>query len=373
MNRFIYFVCIMLCLAVASCDDGHSPALEGGDGTGGSDGTDQPGKPDGEDTPQEPAVSFWEHTHLAFTGLKGVVDNVKETIYVLPDGAEPYITELLDMSFDAEGRMTFYNSTGQQVPTRGWGPEMNSYAYEYDDLGNMVRATVTPVGDAPVTYNLTYGEHAVYVPLLFPLGPMEFFLVKGLQSIVSEDGAVAYTFDGETASLTESGWAGSTQTVYAYAAGSPYPSEKRVTTTRGGTVLSEETTRYTYGEEGRLLKTDVRMLEHNGESLSESMRTVTVYAEELLLQPASVMRDIAGGFTQDYAYTYDAGNNRLLQVAYAENKGAPDEVTAKEEYNYLAADNNGNWTDSKQLQSGLVDWKHVDGWVGVRRRISYHR
>lgn len=347
MNKFFFLLSFMLCLVIASCDDEHNANIDD----------------DGEET----ATPFWEHSHLTFAGLKGDVIKVIETSYSLSEEDETEPATLLDMSFNAAGQMTYYNSTGMEPVTRGVWLTMAYYSYQYDDNGRMIQATVTPVGDVPIVYHLTYGEHAQYIPLIFPLGAMDFFLVKGLQSITSEDGATSYTFDGGKAAYKQEAWMGDTETVYFYAADSSYPEKKVVTTSRNGVVLNEETTLYTYGEEGRLLKKDVRTMEDG----TETERTITNYADVdgQLLFPVSFKMDL-NGFMADWTYAYDA-DNRLQQIDYIENKGSEDEATDKEEYHYLVVDSNGNWTDSKQLRSSRVDLSHTDGTIGVRRVITY--
>lgn len=349
MNKFLYLLVIMMCLVIASCDDEHSVNIDDGGET---------------ETP------FWENSHRVFAGLDGSVKRVTETTYTLAGEVEVEPVTLLDMSFNEAGRLTYYNATGMEAQTRSVWQTMAYYSYQYDDNGRMTKATVTSVGDEPVTYNLTYGEHTNYVPLIFPLGPMEFFLVKGLKTITSEDGTISYEYDGEKAAYTQAGWMGDTETQYVFAAGNPYPVKKVVTTSRDGEVLSEETTTYTYDAGGRLLKEDAKAMENTGDGLLETERTVTKYADGKFLLPVSTLKDMAGGFTFDWSYTYDS-NSHLQQIDYFENKGTADEVVAKEVYEYLSKDNNGNWTDSKQLQSGLINWRHVDGLVGVSRQIFY--
>lgn len=346
-NKLFFLLSFMLCLVIASCDDEHNANMDdGGDGI---------------------VAPFWEHSHLAFAGLEGNVSKVVETSYSLSEEDETESATLLDMSFNAAGQMTYYNSTGMEPATRGVWLTMACYSYQYDDNGRMIQATVTPVGDVPVVYHLTYGEHTQYVPLIFPLGAMDFFLVKGLQSIASEDGTISYTFDGEKAAYKQEAWMGDTETVYAYAADSSYPEKKVVTTSRNGVVVNEETTLYTYSEEGRLLKKDVRTMEED----TEIERKIINYADVdgQLLFPVSLKMDL-NGFMADWTYAYDA-DNRLQQINYIENKGSEEEVTDKEEYYYLSVDSNGNWTDSKQLRSSRVDLSHIDGIIGIRRVITY--
>lgn len=221
------------------------------------------------------------------------------------------------------------------------------------------------MGEEPVVYTLQYGDHSNYIPLIFPLGKMDFFLVKGLRSITNEDGSVSYLYNGEEAVYEEETWNGNIKTEYLYETGTSYPTKKVVTTSRGGTVLGEEITRYVYDANGRLLSQDVRSIE-NG---AETVRTIIRYAEGQFLLPVTKKMDM-GTTIFDWSYIYDS-KDCLQQVLYIQNGGSEDEITDKEEYTYLSFDDYGNWTNSRQLQSSLVDWFHSDGLIGVRRNFIY--
>ncbi|WP_294554390.1 hypothetical protein [uncultured Bacteroides sp.] len=341
MNKFLYLL-IILCLVIASCNDEHNDE-----------------KPDAK-------IPFWENSHLAFFGLKGSVSRVVESTYSFDKGSE--IEEenvIFDMRFNSAGQITYYNPTGGEPLSRDVWQTVACYSYEYDGNGRLIKATVTPLGDDPLVYTLNYGEHTNYVPLIFPLGKMEFFLVKGLQSITSEDGSISYIYDDGKAAYEEETWSGNIETEYLYESGSSYPAKKVVTISRGVTVMSEESTMYTYDTEGRLLTQDDRTIEDG----IESVRTITRYAEGQLLLPVVKKMDM-GATIFDWIYTYDS-KNCLQRVQYIENEGSEDEITDKEEYTYLSYDTYGNWTDSRQLQSSVVDWSHTDGTVGVRRNFTY--
>ncbi len=348
-----FYLLTLLCIVFASCGDGHD--------------NEEPNLPDFPKTP------FWMHPHRDFMGLKGSVSKLVEITRPLPSEQSDVsegATMSLDMRFNADGMLTYYNSTGMNPEpdqqTRGVWTTPSFYAYEYDEQGRMVRAVVTPMGDEPVVYNLTYGHHTNYVPLLFPLGPMDFFLVKGLQSIESDDGTVSYFFNGTEAMYETRSWSGNTKTVYHYESDSPYPIDKTVTTARGEEVEATEVTSYTYGEDGSLQKTDVRA-EEGG---VESQRTIVRYAEGKFLLPVSEIADLGTTLQLDWRYTYDT-DGRLQRVDYVENKGSEDEVNDYEEYKYTSSDSYGNWTDSRQRQSNTVNILHMDGQVDVHRDISY--
>lgn len=333
---------IILCLIIASCNDEHN------------------------NEKLDVKISCWEKTHLAFLGLKGGISRVVEATHSLDKNSEVGEENIIfDMRFNSMGQITYYNPTGVEFPTRDVWQTVACYSYKYAEDGKIVEATVTPLGDEPLAYTLQYSEHCNYVPLIFPLGKMDFFLVKGLQSITSEDGSISYLYDGRKAAYEEETWSGNTKTEYLYESGSLYPVKKVVTTSRGTTILNEEITMYTYDTEGRLLAQDIRVAEAG----IESVRTIIRYAEGQLLLPIAKKMDM-GATIFDWSYTYDS-QNCLQGVKYIENGGSEDEITDKEEYTYLSFDNFGNWTDSRQLQSCMVDWSHTDGVVGVSRNFTY--
>lgn len=363
-----------LCLIIASCDDKHDaypeepkqPVTE-------EPGTDEP-DPEG---PTEPQVAFWKHSHLAFIGLNGAVQRVTERSYSLSEDEDEEATVFFEARFNADGMLTYYNSTGiePQPQTRaGVWQTLSYYAYEYGEDGRMSKVIVTPLGESPVEYTLEYGDHTTYVPLIFPVGPMDFFLVQGLQSITSTNQSATsagnplqYTFDGTKATYTEETWMGQVKTVFEYADGSAYPMRKTAVTTLGGELQSTEDTLYEYDEAGRLLSIDYKATDSEGK---ETERTITRYYENKLLLLKTRISDV-DGINMDWSYTYD-DSNRPLQFDFVMGKGSEDEVRDNETYEYLVTDVQGNWTDSKQKQSSFVNSAHLDGEVGVCREIVYH-
>ena len=279
---------------------------------------------------------------------------------------EPEISEVI--RFNAAGQMTEYRPNGEEtVRSRGVWQSLANYAYRYDEQGRMVQAIVTEQGSDPIVYMLQYGNHGYYVPLLFPLGTFDFFLVKDLQSITTEDGSVSYTFDEEKvlAVTLSASWMGEVETRYVYPEGSVYPATKTVTTTRGGEVTGLETTTYSYGANGALATIDFREIQDG----TEIQRMRINYADGQLLLPVSKKTDIGGGI-YDWTYRYDA-ERRLIGIDYVENKGAEDELSATEEYDYIQTDSYGNWTQSVRQQQSAVDWAHEDGTFKVYRKIMY--
>lgn len=336
----------MLCLVIVSCDDRHD-----------------------DEQPEVPIqTSFWEQSHLSFIGLNGPVSKVIETVSFLSEETkkEEETRMSLDIRFNSSGQLTYYNPLGEVVDTRNdvW-QSLAYYSYKYDENGRMTQVVVTEFGEEPVVYTLQYGEHDCYVPLIFPLGPIDFFLVKGLESITDEDATVSYIFDGENAIFKESSWTGDIETKYIYEAGNPYPVKKIVTTTRQAIVVGTEKTIYTYVDNGELSMKDIREEADN----IETQRTIIRYAEGQLLLPVSKKIDM-GSSIYDWNYNYEEGK-RLRRIDYIENKGSENEMAQKEEYTYLAFDGYGNWVSSIQLHSSFVDWSHGDGTMSVHREITY--
>lgn len=331
---------MVLCLVIVSCNDEHN------------------------DKKLEAKIPFWECSHLAFFGLKGPVSRVVEATYSLDEDTDEE-NIILDMCFNSDGQITYYNPTDIVPSTQDVWQTIAQYSYEYDEDGKLIKVIVTPLESEPLVYTLQYSGHSKYVPLIFSLGKIDFFLVQGLQSITRGDGAISYLYDGEKAVYEENTWSGDKKTEYLYESGSLYPTKKVVTTSRGETILNEETTIYTYDIEGRLLTQDVRTTEDG----IESYRTIIRYVEGKSLLPITKKMDM-GTNIFDWSYTYDS-NNFLQRVQYIENEASEDEITDKEEYTYISYDTYGNWTESKQLQSSLVDWSHADGTIGVRRKFTY--
>lgn len=346
MNKYKYvYLLTLLCLVIAACNDEHN---------------DEPPPPPAE-------TFFWDASHVTFAGLSGPVRKVVETTYSLMEGENGEETVTFQMEFDAAGRLVYYNPNGMEPPTRDVWQTLAYYSYRYDEKGRMIEATVTPLGGEPVVYDLKYGDHTTYVPLIFPLGPHDFFLVKGLESITVADGSISYEFDGTKAVYKKEGaWTGDVITEYLYQENNPCPIQRIETTSRGSKVLSVRITGYTYDPQGRLLAQDTKLVENE----VESERTIIRYADTQYLLPVSRKTDFGGSFLMDWLYTYDF-ENRLLRIDYIENKGAADEVSAHEKYTYLSTDGYGNWTDSRQEQSSLVNWDHADQLIGVRRTFSY--
>lgn len=337
----------MLCLVIVSCDDERD--------------NKQPEVP--------VAISFWEHSHLSFIGLNGPVNKLVETTFGVSEetGEEEEGRMSLDIRFNNAGQITYYNPIGEVVAeTRSnvW-QSLAYYSYSYDETGRMTQAIVTELGEEPTVYTLQYGAHDRYVPLIFPLGSMDFFLVKGLQSIISENGTVSYVFNGENATYQETSWAGDVETKYVYEEGNSYPVKKTITTSRDATIVGMETTVYSYRNDGGLSAKDIREMQDE----IEVQRTIVRYVDGGLLHPISKKIDV-GSLIYDWTYLYDA-EKRLKGVDYVENKGAEDEISQKEEYTYLSFDSYGNWTNSKQLQNSFVDWSHGDGMMSVHREIIY--
>lgn len=318
--------------------------------------------------PELPVTSFWEgQSHLSMMGWKSNVNTVKESSYLVSlevRNEDEEAISSVEWQFDADGHLTYYNPTGIEpvAYTRDVWQTMAYYSYAYNEAGKMVKAVVNDFSGEPVIYTLTYGKHESYVPLIFPLGAYEFFLVKGLESISSEDGSISYFFDGKTASYILESWSGTSTTTFEYNMESLYPVRKTVTQGRGGVIANTEMTSYVYNDNGSLASMDKIVKE--GEV--EVERTIIRFITSSLL-PASRLTDAGGQL--DWTYKYNE-NNWWTEVSYKEDLG--EEIEAKETSIYTQKDAAGNWTEAIQQQNSQVDWSHFDSSVRVNRIISYY-
>ncbi len=318
--------------------------------------------------PEPPVVSFWERqSHLAMMGWQGNVSTVEESSHLVSfevRGEEEEVISSLEWEFDTNGHLRYYNPTGIEsgVYARDVWQTIACYSYEYDETGKMVRVIVNDFSGEPVIYTLIYGEHDVFVPLIFPLGVYDFFLIRGLESISNEDGSISYFFNGEEASYTTESWTGVTNTTFEYDRKGIYPIRKTVTFAREGIIAKTEVTSYIYNEDGSLSSSDKIVKE--GEN--EIERTVIRYMASTLL-PISKLTDAGGQL--DWTYKYD-DNNRWTEVIYKEY--FDEEFEVKESSIYTQKDAAGNWTEAIQQQNNRVDWSHPDASVKVNRLISYY-
>lgn len=315
------------------------------------------------DTPS-PKSLFWEHSHASLMGLKGDVRRVVESTYLL-DALPGEEENKIEYTFNASGRLTYYNPTGIEpaTSTRWVGVASVVYSYQYDSFGRMVEALVTELGELPRSYTLTYGEHDCYVPLIFPVGPLPFFLVKGLVSIESSDGLVSYQFKENKASYSQSSWGGVTETVYEYEPGQPYPLSERIILTRNGDLLETTTTRYTFNADGALLSTVMDRVD--GESNETLEHTTLHYRSGKFPQIASKTM-VSGSDSFEWEHTYDSKDLPLGALCKINGIYADKE----ESYSFTSFDDRGNWIDSRQTLSSLIDWTHQDITLGVRREIE---
>lgn len=119
-------------------------------------------------------------SHLVMMGWKGKVNAVKESSYIVPFERQSKDEEAVSSSewkFDISGHLIYYNPTSIEptIYARDVWQVMACYSYGYDKAGKMVKVIVNDFSGDPVIYTLTYGEHEVFVPLIFPLGIYDFF------------------------------------------------------------------------------------------------------------------------------------------------------------------------------------------------------
>lgn len=321
--------------------------------------------------PESPAV-FWEQSYLSMLGWKGCVKEVKETSFQkLEDIENEEEFSSVRWKFDDRGHLTYYNPTGVESETfsRNVWQTFASYSYEYDESGKLIKAIVDDFSGTLTTYVLKYGEHTRYVPLVFPFGAFDFFIIKGLESITcttdDENETIACQYDGNIVSCTTESWSGLITTVYDYVESENYPVKRTTTVTRDGVIEHQETTAYVYNTDGSLSLVDTSVQEEN----IEIERTKIRYLEGTL--NITTQKTDAGGQTFDWTYSYDKAG-KWIAASYLQDKDSEDEMTANESCVYSRQDSNGNWIETIQQQSSLVNPLHADGTVKVYRTITYY-
>lgn len=343
MNKFFYLL-ILIAVCVACDDTDNVPAPTST-------------KPD----------SFWEYPHSAFMGLEGAVSHVTDRFYLPDENSES--EKMMEARFDTSGRLTYYNPTGiePEISARWIGVASAYYQYQYNATGQLTSATVNEVGLAPCTYTLTYADHDCYVPLIFPMGPMGFFMVKGVTSIESNDKTIKYHFENNKATYSRSSWSLVTETTYEYATGSHYPARCVITKSRNNEVMEKEIVEYAFDAYGNLLSTDKKMImieENDQNNVYEHTILHYIKDELLLIESKST---VSGDDKYEWEYTYLA--NKLLAGILCKHNGEymPDE----ESYSFSDLDEMTNWTHSIQKTSSSIDWNHQDITLDIQRQISY--
>lgn len=291
-----------------------------------------------------PEFSFWEaQSHREMMGWNGAVKSVEESVCAVGDEAGQEKNISFELEFNEKGSLVYYNSTGIARPQQtrnGWQP-LEYYSYKYDESGKLVEVVADDFSNSPVTYKLTYGNHERYVPLIFPLGPYDYFLLQGVTEISCSEKGLSYVFDGQKASYEVETWMGVETTTFYYQENQPYPGRKIIELTgRTGESIRCEETSISYYEDGSLLSVDKKVKE--GEV--EIERTFVRYMESTLL-PVTKLAD-AGG-QMDWTYAYDK-NKWCTQMVYKENFG--EEMTVSQTYTYQKTDDAGNWTEALRKQ-----------------------
>ena len=138
-----------------------------------------------------------------------------------------------------------------------------TYTYEYDDKERLSYVTIDEDGILS-QYEITYSDHSRYIPAIFAVGDLSFYLIKGVEQITlsditdPNDKSLLYTFkyEGNTASYTVShGWLSRETTVkYYYNSSSDFPVSKTAVTTYFGEKIFDANCEYTFDLFGRLLK-----------------------------------------------------------------------------------------------------------------------
>lgn len=333
-----------------ACNDNEEPA--------------SPQEPDGQ--PPAPSAGFWAQPHTVFLGLEGRVSSLTETLRTDDEDATGEDEGSSTWThFNADGMITYYNPTG--IADLRWiGMEMNSYTYLYDGQGRLEQARITTLGEVQAVYTLAYDDtDERYVPLPFPLGSLDFFMIRGVSALSSSDPGFTCTLsDREVVyTQTETFARGTMETVtsFLYAGNAKYPTESSVTVRYDGEELTADHTGYEFAEDGRLLSCVVRRTE-NGELTETEIRR---YHPSLPLCLQNKEATAGDGSLIRYDYTYEA--HGWLGSITRTQEG----TTATETYEYNSLDDAGNWCEGCFKWSSHVNMAHWDGTVRLSRILQY--
>lgn len=312
--------------------------------------------------PPDPVVC-WDRPHTVFLGLNGSVRQITETQWEPTDG-EDIEANRTWMAFDAAGHITYYNPTGIE-PGRMMGFSLNSYTYDYDEQQRLTQVRIEAPGEEPQVYTLTYGTGRRRVPLPVSLGPLDFFLLPGVERIEAEGTDFTCTqTDTEVHFITHTPLMRDmleTTVTYSYDKGGIYPRSRTVTDSYGGETLHEEQTAYRFGTDGRLTQTTT-VVREPGE---EPVRTLCTYHATWFLQPAELRVSSADILTDSYIYTYDVYGRPTAVERRREDS------SHQETFVYTQVDEAGNWCEATYNWSTLVDLNHPTGMFRVTRDIRY--
>ena len=352
MNKTYLMMGMAFTLCCAACSD--------------DDNNEAPGTQDNDEVVEEPIVQgFWQQPAATMLGYQSHPTACTERTEVQLDGVWEEYTCCVTR-FNAQGAVTYYNPTGQEPQKRMLGMEENYYTYAYDDAGRLVAATEHSLGDAEVSYTLSYGEGNRHVPLPFAVAGIRPYLVRGLQGVSVTGLPLTATFtDTEVRYETvQQAFRTTLHTVltYVYNTSSDcYPIGcTLVQYTDEDGELSREVTHYGFDLDngGLIEQTDVD---------AEGNTTGIHYRNGNPLQPTlKDMYDASGHFlaSMKYEYTEDG----LLATQSYEGDGIPGSI---EYYGYEGVDSHGNWTVANCQWSDKVNSNHFTAPARITRTLEY--
>ena len=318
-------------------------------------------------------LDYWQNRHTTFLGLFDQVKKVTET--ESDQTGETGNTSILE--FNKQGNILSYCPTViESSPSTRWIPfDMATYSYQYNSTGALISLEKAEPGCETIVYTLTYGSHQTYIPLPFPLANIPFFLVKGLESVTSNQG-LDYRFANGQISYAEHSFFGTKEISYAFA--SNYPSTRTEVIKRGETLLETETTTYQFAPAGALQRIHKESFSAEEDLIVE---TEVLYSEQLLLSPTTERRTSVRDqevITEQLTYSYfQNGRLNSIKKSLLENQnGHIVEVpieNAKESHIYAETDAKGNWLERESKKSSLINIGDVDGEIDYKRSIVYHK
>lgn len=311
--------------------------------------------------------SVWEYAHTYLMGFQGNVTSFKEMVYEANSAASAEVFTSRIAQFDAWGRITGYDPTGVVSTTRMLGMEINRYNYQYDTDGQLIHVEVETIGGEKTTYTIHYQKEVQhYVPLPFPLGPLNFFCVKGVKAIEGSDGLQgSWQNDAFVCQQTihaNTRWEITTTTTSYYTSTAmPYPEVVEEETAMGGEILSKEMRTYTYDACGTP-KTCRKEIVEGTDIIENSLTTYCSWP----LMACEQESWSENGRTVTLRYTYD-NQHRLISIRrQADSESGPAETMI-----YTEEDSHGNWTRGSQQWNELVNANHPDIEVRIVRSFTY--
>lgn len=303
-------------------------------------------------------TSFWKQSHTKRLGLQGSVRELNE---YSESGDERIFRS--QMQFDALGHITHYTPVqqdGQHQTAPHWLPTP-TFSFEYFYSGDrLTKIRVIETGNAPVDYEITYGDSPRYTSLEFlNLKPLAQIYLQGVAEISASDGSVSFVESAE--GITLENQVNDVTMTYQYSyAGELLPQSglQTVSVTGDSAYATQVQSDYTYSDQGAIRQ--IRVTTREGERIS---REVYSYNPKGQLLSACLQNEL-GESTKTYRYNT---GDLLLDIAHQDSNGS--EIGRMRAIYDL--DPYRNWTRAEQRVTGFLDWDMREGTYILIRDIVY--